>query len=576
MTILIRLFRVTFMKLFWCFVLFIMLSISISGSSDDVLDFKDDYIGLYSSVKGQPIRYNSRKDLIEYVTEGMRIYLDDEINTREDQSVTGILSNHSYFFLGEQTHFKLEKKAGLGAFVPLMKHGMLRLFIPNQKDDFQMQIGETQLISKGGTLVADLYHNLAKNEVLNIAPLRNSILLKSKVNGKYNLGVGELLVIDEERLFKYKIEKSEFTKLVSGEDVYRYLFNVKDRLISKLEVIEPTLRDQKIAGIKMEDNYLLDTNFEMEKEVFSQNPYFQKVNKLLIYNTYNIGLKDIPIYKRYINEYVELEKKRKKIINDVSFVKKFYEELKNKKTPSPSSGSGSSVEIKMLREDYNKLIEDYSLVLFMQEDLAGSIDGLKQKHKLVTSQSRSPAQIEMEIEDRKKLIAKEQEAKAQLAFYESLRSYENEIQKIELILSRIRHAKNRIHSKQEFDRRELTLKEYAQVSLLEEAQKKLSDSRKYLVDQYKASNKKWVSAKVQNTLKSDLYDLGRSPASSWADNRNLLKSENALIRDDFFKIETKLKNEVWERINEFKADPAEDYKIKQKNEKRLQVLTGPN
>jgi len=101
--------------------------------------------------------------------------------------------------------------------------------------------------------------------------------------------------------------------------------------------------------------------------------------------------------------------------------------LKNKKTPVPHGGS--NVEIKMLKEDYNKLIEDYSLVLFMQEDLAGSIDSLKQKHKLDMSQSRSPAQIEMEIEDRKKLIAKEQEAKAQLAFYESLRSYENEIQR---------------------------------------------------------------------------------------------------------------------------------------------------
>ena len=560
------------MKLFWCLLLFIMLSISISGNSDDVLDFKDDYVGLYSSVKGQPIRYNARKELIEYVTEGMRIYLDDEINTTQDQSITGILSNHAYFFLGEQTHFKLEKKAGLGAFMPVMKHGMLRLFIPNQKDDFQMQIGETQVISKGGTLVADLYHNFAKNEVLNIAPLRNSVELKSKINGKHNIGVGELLIIDEARFYKYKMEKSEFTKLVKGEDVYRYLFNVKDKLISKLEVIEPMLRDQKIAGIKAEENYLLDTNFEIEKEVFSKNPYFQKVNKLLIYNNSNIGLKDVPIYKRYINEYVELEKKRKKIINEVSFVKKFYEELKNKKTPVPHGGS--NVEIKMLKDDYNKLIEDYSLVLFMQEDLAGSIDSLKQKHKLDMSQSRSPAQIEMEIEDRKKLIAKEQEAKAQLAFYESLRSYENEIQRIELILSRIRHAKNRINSKQEFERRELTLKEYAQVALLEEAQKKLTDSRKYLLDQYKASNKKWVSAKVQNSLKYDLYDLGRAPASSWADNRNLLKSENALIRDDFFKIETKLQDEVWERINEFKADPAADYKIKQKNEQRLQVLTG--
>ena len=557
------------MKLFWCFILFIMLSTSISGSSDDVLDFKDDYIGIYSNVKGQPIRYNPRKGLIEYLTEGMRIYIDDEISTTKGQLVTGILSNHAYFFLGEQTHFQLTGKTGPNFFVPLMKHGMLRLFIPDQKKDFNMQIGKTRLVNKGGTIVADLYLDSSKNEVLAIASLRNSIELQSIINEKHRVGVGELLIIDEERFFRYKIEKEEFTKLVKGDDLYRYLFNVKDRLISRRDVIEPVLLDQKIAGLDTEENYLLDSNFKIEKEVFSPNPYFPKVNKLLVYNAHNIGLRDIPIYQGYINEYTGLEKKRKKIIDEVSFIKKFYEELKNKK--KLLQNNGNNTEIELLKKDYNKLIEDYTTVLFKQEELAGSIDGLKQQFKITKSQSRSPAQIEMEIEDRKKLMAQEQEAKAQAAFQETLRTYESEIQRIELLLGRIRHAKNRISNKQEFQRRELTLKEFAQVSLLEEAQKKLADKRKYLVDQYKSSNKKWISAKVYNSTKVDLYDLGRTPAASWADHRNQSKSEDALIRDDFFKIENKLQDEVWERIKEFKDDPTSDYQRKLKNQRKVQI-----
>jgi len=550
-----------------------MLSTSISGSSDEVLDFKDDYIGLYSNVKGKAIRYNPRKELIEYVTEGMRIYIDDEINTTKGQTVTGILSSHAYFFLGEQTHFKLEGKKGLATFVPVMKHGMLRLFVPDQKHDFGIQLGEFHLVNRGGTLVADLYQSSSKSKVMTVAPLKNSVELKSIKNKRQKIEVGELLLIedmeDEQRFYTYKIEKDEFSKLVKGDDQYRYIFDVKNNLISKHEVLASSLKDQQISGINLEENYLLDTNFKIEKEVFSQNPFFQVVNKLLTYNAYHIGLKDIPIYHGFIREYADLEKKRKKIMNEVSFIKNFYNELKNKKTMLPSGGN--NVEIELLKKDYNKLIEDYSLVLFKQEELANNVLKLKQQFKLVKSQSRSPAQLEMEIEDRKQLMLKEQEAKVKLAFEETLRSYESEIQRIELMLSRIRHAKNRINNKQEHERRELTLKEFAQVSLLEEAQKKLTDKRKYLVDQYKTANKKWVSPKAQDSIRFDLYDLGRSPAGSWADDSNLSKSEEALIRDDFFKLENKLQEEVMVQVNELREDSQNNFQNKKINQKKAQI-----
>ena len=243
--------------------------------------------------------------------------------------------------------------------------------------------------------------------------------------------------------------------------------------------------------------------------------------------------------------------------------------LKNKKTMLPSGGN--NVEIELLKKDYNKLIEDYSLVLFKQEELANNVLKLKQQFKLVKSQSRSPAQLEMEIEDRKQLMLKEQEAKVKLAFEETLRSYESEIQRIELMLSRIRHAKNRINNKQEHERRELTLKEFAQVSLLEEAQKKLTDKRKYLVDQYKTANKKWVSPKAQDSIRFDLYDLGRSPAGSWADDSNLSKSEEALIRDDFFKLENKLQEEVMVQVNELREDSQNNFQNKKINQKKAQI-----
>ena len=314
------------MQLFSCFILLLMLSTSISGSSDEVLDFKDDYIGLYSNVKGKAIRYNPRKELIEYVTEGMRIYIDDEINTTKGQTVTGILSSHAYFFLGEQTHFKLEGKKGLATFVPVMKHGMLRLFVPDQKHDFGIQLGEFHLVNRGGTLVADLYQSSSKSKVMTVAPLKNSVELKSIKNKRQKIEVGELLLIedmeDEQRFYTYKIEKDEFSKLVKGDDQYRYIFDVKNNLISKHEVLASSLKDQQISGINLEENYLLDTNFKIEKEVFSQNPFFQVVNKLLTYNAYHIGLKDIPIYHGFIREYADLEKKRKKIMNEVSFIKK--------------------------------------------------------------------------------------------------------------------------------------------------------------------------------------------------------------------------------------------------------------
>ncbi|OFZ24316.1 MAG: hypothetical protein A2381_04790 [Bdellovibrionales bacterium RIFOXYB1_FULL_37_110] len=561
------------MQLFSCFILLLMLSTSISGSSDEVLDFKDDYIGLYSNVKGKAIRYNPRKELIEYVTEGMRIYIDDEINTTKGQTVTGILSSHAYFFLGEQTHFKLEGKKGLATFVPVMKHGMLRLFVPDQKHDFGIQLGEFHLVNRGGTLVADLYQSSSKSKVMTVAPLKNSVELKSIKNKRQKIEVGELLLIedmeDEQRFYTYKIEKDEFSKLVKGDDQYRYIFDVKNNLISKHEVLASSLKDQQISGINLEENYLLDTNFKIEKEVFSQNPFFQVVNKLLTYNAYHIGLKDIPIYHGFIREYADLEKKRKKIMNEVSFIKNFYNELKNKKTMLPSGGN--NVEIELLKKDYNKLIEDYSLVLFKQEELANNVLKLKQQFKLVKSQSRSPAQLEMEIEDRKQLMLKEQEAKVKLAFEETLRSYESEIQRIELMLSRIRHAKNRINNKQEHERRELTLKEFAQVSLLEEAQKKLTDKRKYLVDQYKTANKKWVSPKAQDSIRFDLYDLGRSPAGSWADDSNLSKSEEALIRDDFFKLENKLQEEVMVQVNELREDSQNNFQNKKINQKKAQI-----